>query len=319
MLSPIWLLVLPPIELFIPFEANQPHVVDVKLDNPSDQDCRIESVTTSCGCTVPEFSDNLIPARDTCSVQIRVSSGVSSRRSVVTFKFDHSPEVRLPVQIEGQPLSPPFVRVWPNDGIRIDDSLFATTSDFTFRCKCLEIVGETPWITNATAEHTAVSIEAPTLISENTLNETGMYREYEFAGVVKWPDTKTTEIASLVRLNVSTAPAVDLPVIRIVAKRTTAVIAIPESLFMRRETAERPGSRKIILRSKDEQDWRITSIGSNVDWISLSLGPEPRGDTKILVVSVEDAFLDDDPKSGEIIIQLDHPDCSVLKVPVHIK
>lgn len=282
-------LVVEPAELEVLADRTEVVETSVVLTNKGTVPVDLLSVSTSCGCTTPRpFSQTRLSPGESTKVPIGINPMSYGSRSVsltVRTSLANQPEIRVPVQIQGPPLNPPYVRYAPSElVVRMEPGGGEQT--VRFAAICVERKADGPWLLGCECTLERVRFSAPELIDEESLDEETVKREYQITANLGTFGEEDESLAGRISFKAASPSMRPLPTFLLRLTNEQLIRCIPAALIAKSGTT---GSSvfKVVVRSDDDSPFRIESVETDEPRMQVEFDATLDAETHVLRVTLQ--------------------------------
>lgn len=301
----------------------RPTPTRLTLKNTGNQSVRILAVESTCGCTLPDFSEPVEIAGGEEHV-LEVSGtppGIGEKQAALTVRIDSQaqPALRVPVLLKGKPLEVPYVSSLPERLELRTTRLEPLSHEFTVRI--VESPNAKPWLGTPTADAADCEIDRLDM-TEEPGPAGSVLRSYRFRLNAPAPPSDGTPQHRQVRFATSRPAQTEPRPMRVTYRFVPAVRAVPEEIFVRLSDSRETVERTILFQAEDaSQEITITSEESTVNWLEAGQIESLSGESALIgrmTIRVDPDRLPMGTVDATLLFRTDHADCQAVPVRVHV-
>lgn len=264
--------------------------VQFTLKNVSQRTIRVQSVGTSCGCSVAEpMTDEIIRPGRTEFLFISATPPPFGNRNVqVALKLvdledaSHEATIRLAMNLKGPPLAAKRVYELPTTVEMRATSVTETVRQFQF--KTVEENSEGAWITGLSSTSSQINAEIVDCKSEVRPGG-GIQRTYSCRLTAVVPQKADEILAGTIRLMSGASAADESAAFRVVVRRCVPLESFPSVLKIAANTSSET-IRTVIVQAVEAESLRQLEISQKPEGISVEWLPDEERDVRKLLVRI---------------------------------
>ena len=304
-------LVVDPPELDVQSDTGNSQQVEFTLTNSGSGRIVIEEIRTNCGCTMAvPLESNVLEAGAQTVLRVRVQPpGFGKRETAITILTNSqaTPMLSVPLRLQGQILTPPFMRDSPQE-IR-HSAVDGGHLEIPFVVLCLEHKDEPPWLVGFEGDSPQITVSEPAVLDTNVLDDTEVYRRYECVLKLAAPDVDAPPLTDMLRPLTRTAPVRPSRSIPVTVSRQPVLRAVPSALLVSsRQLRDAPWHRRVALFSEMDEPWEIVDVEPSAAWVEAKVLPATE-EAQVIEVRVAATPPDGDPDEATVRIKTTHPRC----------
>lgn len=310
-------------------------VARIKVDDPSDvmiqfrfvnrgrRPIEIQSVKTSCGCTVAgDPSKWILKPRDDATLDIRATLPIHGEKLAtltVTVSDGESQAILVPIVLRGVEPKPPFVDEAP-ERLELRPSSDDDELRREFDIVTVESDSDEPWITGFDSTMPLIRTEIVDCII-NRNRGSAISRQYK---VVLTADAKTLNndpVGAWLSV-VSRTPAVSQTkrIFVMIAPKTGLQVSPARVFFSHADIARGVVERNVVLTDGDADNSELVVLPAEESWLSASVVGSPQKNIHLLKVRVNPpASVGSQFLQADLTIQVEGTNERQIRLPVTVQ
>lgn len=303
------------------FQNSTEQTLRFKIKNRSQSKISIQSIDSSCGCTVVEApKSGSLESKGEIELRVHVTvPPQGTRQSHVTLRtLDGA--YQIPIDLEGKPITVPLVSNF-TDRVEIRATGHGQQVRRQLNLVAIEKAGTEPWIRGISSSNTNIRVEVES--PKETLGRDGtVRRQYPLTIVATSPDhDQPSESGWLTPLVDGPSPAGSSHRCFVVVQSVSPVRAVPsEVLFTISASEDLPSEKTVHLLFESPNSVAPTLAKSNASWLDAELMESDSNRVCKLKVILRNtpSEIGDQVVRSEITISTGLPELPTFTLPVTV-